>query len=412
MRTRACLLAVSYVAAAAPVAADFKFEGYGDVRLVLPSNNDETWLEGGLSKTRFGRADDDAVIRIGEIVGEAIWQATPDVMAFASVRYDDDQRSPLDLLEAYVRYRPVSTTAWRWSVKAGAFFPPISLENNEVGWTSRWTLTPSAINTWVGEELRTLGVEAKLELRGTDHTFETNIAVFGWNDPAGILLDLRGWALHDRPTGLFDDVRLPDVLGGMYGNPPAPLFTPMFHEIDDRAGYYARLAWRQDGVGRIEVLRYDNRANPAARDGQVAWRTAFWSAGASAELDAVELLLQGIVGETEVAPTAAFNRVVEFWSAYLLAGWTNDDWRLAARAELFGTDATRNVYATNAHENLPDFGGYGHAFTLSAAWLPADWVRLSGEILYIDSHRPLRLDAGLSARSRETQTQLAARFYF
>src|SRR5258705_9405197 len=65
-------------------------------------------------------------------------------------------------------YRPVSTSAFRWSIKAGAFFPPISLENTEIGWTSPWTLTPSAINAWVGEELRTIGLEGRSE----EHTSE------------------------------------------------------------------------------------------------------------------------------------------------------------------------------------------------------------------------------------------------
>ena len=58
------------------------------------------------------------------------------------------------------RRRPVS-----WSVKAGAFFPTISLENDDLGWTSPYTLTPSAINSWIGEELRTIGSEAHAALR-------------------------------------------------------------------------------------------------------------------------------------------------------------------------------------------------------------------------------------------------------
>ena len=72
------------------------------------------------------------------------------------------QRSGVDALEAYARYSPQTSGDWQWSVKAGAFFPPISLENTEVGWTSPWTLTPSAINSWVGEEVKVVGGEATL----------------------------------------------------------------------------------------------------------------------------------------------------------------------------------------------------------------------------------------------------------
>lgn len=396
------------------IAGDFKFEGYGDVRLVLPSQDDDTWLEGGLSKTRFGRDDgQDVELRFGEIVGEAMWQIAPEVMALASLRYDEDQRTPIDVLEAYVRYRPVSTTRWRWSVKAGAFFPPISLENDEIGWTSTWTLTPSAINTWVGEEFRTIGAEAKLELRGDVDTFEASVALFGWNDPAGILVDVRGWALHDRPTGLFDRPRLPDALPLSRGGSP-PMDTPMFKEIDDRVGYYARAAWRPEGLGRLEVLRYDNRANPAAFDEQVAWRTEFWSVGAESAIGDVVVLAQGLVGETEFTPSPSYDRIVEFWSAYVLAGWAFVDWRFAVRADLFGSDATKYYLSAGvpAEADLPKYGEHGHAFTFAAAWLPEPWLRMSGELLVVDSYRPLRRVTGLDPDSLEAQFQLGARVYF
>ena len=65
----------------------------------------------------------------------------------------------IDLLETYVSWRPQSNGVLRWNVRAGAFFPPVSLENDDLGWTSPYTLTPSAINSWVGSELRTIGGE-------------------------------------------------------------------------------------------------------------------------------------------------------------------------------------------------------------------------------------------------------------
>lgn len=404
------ILLVFATAAAAPsLAQEVTFHGYGDLRLVIPSDDDDTWLEGGLSKTRFGRADGDIHLRVGEIVGEAHAQLGTELMAMAGIRYDEDQRTPLDLIEAYARYRPVSTSSFRWSAKAGAFFPPISLENDEIGWTSHWTLTPSAINSWVGEELRTIGAEGQVELRGETDTFEANVALFGWNDPAGFLIDVRGWALGDRPTGLFDKPRLPDAFITYIGGTP-PGTTPMFKEIDDRVGYYARAAWKNESFGRVEVLHYDNRANPAAADGVPAWRTEFWSAGLETQLDEFEILAQGMFGETEVAPFPGYDRVVEFWSAFILAGREFGEWRLAARAELFGSDAT--VYYPMATENEPNYGEYGHAFTFAATWTPEEWLRLTGEILYVDSYRPLRHDDGLAADSSETQAQLGARVSF
>ena len=386
------------------------FSGYGDVRFVVPGDDDDTWLEGGLGKTRFGNEDGGVEFRFGEIVGEGRWQIDPEFMIMAAVRYDEDQRTKLDLIEAFVRYRPVSTSEWRWSVTAGAFFPPISLENDEVGWTSHWTLTPSAINTWVGEEFRTLGVEAKVELRGTVDSFEANAALFGWNDPAGFLIDVRGWALHDRPTGLFDKVRLPDVFANDLGLDT--MTASLFKELDDRVGYYARAAWISEGFGRIELFRYDNRADPAAFDVVPAWRTEFWSAGLETQVDAFEILAQGMAGETEVAPFGLFDRVVEFWSAYVLAGREFGDWRVAARAELFGADAVTADVISGITAEDPEYSEHGHAFTLAVTWTPEEWLRLTAEVLHLDSERAQREEAGLAHRSRETQLQIGGRFLF
>lgn len=408
MRTRFTTILLTCAAAGTTpaLAQTVTFHGYADLRVIVPSDDDDAWLEGGLSKTRFGRDDGDVEVRLGEIVGEARAQIGGELTAMAVLRYDEDQRTPIDLIEAYARYRPVSTSPLRWSVKAGAFFAPISLENNEIGWTSYWTLTPSAINTWVGEELRTIGAEAQFELRGQTNTFEANVALFGWNDPAGFLIDVRGWALGDRPTGLFDKPRLPDAYINRIGGIP-PRTTPMFKEIDERAGYYARAAWKNEDFGRIEVLRYDNRADPTAFDGVFAWRTEFWSVGLQTQVGEFEILTQAMTGETEVTPSPTYDRVVEFYSGYVLAGRSFGDWRLAGRAEVFGSDATINNTA-----NSPAYGEHGHAFTIAATWTPEEWLRLTGEVLSIDSYRPLRRGDGLPADSRETQVQLGARFSF
>jgi hypothetical protein len=90
----------------------------------------------------------------------------PSAFVFATVRASPDQHAPFDVLEAYGRYQPIATADRLWSIKLGAFFPPISLEIESVGWTSPWTLTPSAINSWVGNELRTIGGDGRMALSG------------------------------------------------------------------------------------------------------------------------------------------------------------------------------------------------------------------------------------------------------
>ena len=400
---RKLLATVLLIGSSSPaMAVDFHFDGYADFRLIVPSNQ-ESWQDGQLGKLRYGAEDNRPELRIAEAVGQAVVLITPELMGLAVARIEPEQRTFFDLLEAYVRYRPVSTTAWRWSVKAGAFFPPISLENTELGWTSPWTLTPSAINTWVGEELRTIGMEGALEWRSEQRTITAMASLFGWNDPAGVLVADRGWALHDRVTGLIDRPREPDLIAAALHVTP-PLYTYEALEIDGRPGWYAAASWDEVGLGFFNLIYYNNEADPTAVRRQIAWRTDFWNAGVRTEIGNVTVMAQAMRGETLITPSPSFYSDTVFKSAYLLAGWNiNEAWRVAARADVFSNDEKR-PFPNNLSE-------HGNALTAAVNYLPYDWLRLTAEAIRVDSTRNQRKSAGLPAQAVENQFQLSAKFY-
>ncbi|MBI1776280.1 MAG: hypothetical protein HYR63_13115 [Proteobacteria bacterium] len=359
-----------------------------------------------MGKLRFnGGSDQGPDIHLGQLLADARLKLGPDVLAFASVRYEPKQKTAIDILEAYGRYQPISTPSTLWSIKLGAFFPPISLENEGVGWTSPWTLTPSAINSWVGDELRTIGGESTLEWRYGTGAFGITGAVFGKNDPTGALLADRGWTFGDRPTGLFDRLRIPDVVLRAQRR-RAPGWMSEFREIDNTPGFYGGLSWRENDIGRLTLLHYDNGADPAARRyGQFAWRTEFNSAGIETYLGDFVVLSQGMVGETEINPSQASRSITHFQSAYLLAGRYFGNWNAALRLDVF---ATQERSGPNN-----DYTEHGHALTLAVTWGPVRWFKLSGEVLRIDSSRVQRSrELGLPQRSVETQLQLNARFVY
>ncbi len=240
-------------------AADFQFEFYGDLRLVAPPSTG-AYLDGELGKLRYG--DDDGAFQPGDLVGEGRARISPELMVTATARANAEYGPAVDLLEAYARYSPVSANRWHWSVKVGAFFPPLSLENDQVGWTSFWTITPSAINSWVGEELRVIGAEGTLEWRRDSGTLTLIGAVFGDNDPAGVMIADRGWTFDDRVAGLFEHERLPDAAA--FDAPP-PAYAHLFTEIDGRPGWYLDLSWEPADIGGFEIMRYDNEADPKRR---------------------------------------------------------------------------------------------------------------------------------------------------
>jgi hypothetical protein len=187
------LLACALLSVSARAEADFDMTL--DLRAVaadgLPS-----YLNGGLGKLRFDPAHDG--LRLGQL-RLAVRTPVTDTVGFTAeaTTWGDHDKQALDLIEAVFDWRPLPSSAWRSEVRAGAFYAPISLENRMRGWRSPYTVSASAINTWVGEELRTLGVEYNLDylgaLEGRGLDAGLTVAAYGWNDPAGIVLALRGW---------------------------------------------------------------------------------------------------------------------------------------------------------------------------------------------------------------------------
>ena len=288
--------------------------------------------------------------------------------------------------------------------KGGAFFPPISLENEGIGWTSIWTLTPSTINSWIGEELRTIGGEAMFEWREAAYQIEAVGGMYLSSDPAGIMLADRGWVFSDRPTGLFDRLRLPDAFARTQRR-SVPYYSEPFLEIDDRVGWYAGLTLRSPEYGRVSLLYYNNEADASAERGQYGWRTDFWSLGAETRVGELVVITQGMMGATTIKPTSTVNRT-EFSSAFVLLGWEFGKWRLGGRVEHFTTNTFRYPTGTSQLKE------HGWAETVALTWRPIDWLRITGEIIHVDSTRLQRTQLGRSPKSEDVQVQLGARIFF
>ncbi len=391
--------------AASTQAQDFSLQGFADVRIVA-APDEASWSRGGLGKTRYGEGETTASFAAAALT--ARWQATPALLLVADARYQPHAGAALSVTEAFARYRPVSTDAWRWSFKAGEFFAPISLENDGIGWTSPWTLSSSAIDTWVGEELRTFGGELRVEHRGDADTLEAAVALFGANDPAGEILSARGWALGDVVSGVGSHLREPDTYADLLGVPPPRRYDP-FIEIDHRVGFYANVDWHSAQYGRVSATYYDNRADPSdyhtfnGDDELFAWRTKFSSLGAQTDIASLTVIAQAMSGSTEIFPPG-FRSETHFAAAYVLAGWTLGAWRPALRFDAF-TTRTDAPFPSQLDE-------HGNAWTFALNWRPLDWLRLTGEALRVDSVRDQRIAVGLAPRQIDTQIQFNARVFF
>ena len=395
------------IALAMPARAlDFAYSGFGDARLVAEPKM-TGWLEGGLGKFRYGGNGGDVAF---QGVGQGVVKFSDDLSVLVVARADEEDVRGIDALEAYAAWHPASDGPLSWSVKAGAFFPTISLENDDLGWTSPYTLTPSAINSWIGEELRTIGSEAILrwhsEIAGT---FSLMAAVDCCNDPAGILMADRGWAMDDRPSGLFERVRLPDATLKIF-HAPYPGRTGMFDEIDHRAGLYGGLSWQMAQIGKLSMVRYENQGDPAAATASdTAWETKFWSFGARTDAGPLVLIAQQLSGYTEVQSRGT-EFPTKFQAGFLLASYDLEglgftDWRASARGDLFQTRHLGPAPSVMSED--------GRALTMSLSWQGIDALRITGEALLMQSRKGQYKAVGVpSGQLAQNQFQLDARLFF
>src|SRR5437868_11124281 len=202
------------------------FELSGDVRLVAV-NGEKSWIAGGFGKLRSG-SDDDLRLRpqLGNV--SLVWkpQFTWSLGATIVGSLQGGPRTGAGLSQAYLTYKPMRTTGLAPSARIGLMWPPVSLEHEGADWHVRNSITPSAINSWIGEEVRPVAIEGTLGASLGEHKLRATAAVFAANDTAGTLLTFRGWALHDRMTLAFRRQPLP-ALKDDVGSYQAPFTHPL-----------------------------------------------------------------------------------------------------------------------------------------------------------------------------------------
>lgn len=396
------LLPLIFIVLAAVLAsrnAHSEIEASLDLRLVS-SDGRNSFLDGGFGKLRYDDADDGLQLGRARLAGRwAIggnWHANIDLSAWSL-----HDHNAIDITEGWLEWRPVPTSAWKSNLKIGAFYPPISLEHRAPGWTNPYTISSSALNTWVGEELRTIGVAYELEHLGTAQggrfDYGVQAAVFGWNDPAGVEVALRGWSLNDRQTPVFGRI-------GTYafGNREQRV---MFSEIDHRAGYHASGYLRVDSSFELRALHYDNRGDPEAYKESIedyAWKTRFNSLGARYDgAHGTTLIAQWLDGSTIVDDDPS--RRWSFDAKFMLVAQAFGKHRFSVRYDDFSVRQTAGENpARFSHED-------GNGWTFGWTWSVHEHVDLAAEWLRIDSLHSSRAALGEPPRAVEHSLQLALR---
>jgi hypothetical protein len=371
-----------------------------DMRAVSSDGRD-SFLDNGQGKLRFDK--DHQGVQLGRLRA-ALTQPLGELFSahIEASTWDADDKNPIDLTEAYLEYRPYPRAGMRTRLRLGAFYPPMSLENRALGWETPYTLTPSAISSWIGEEIRTVGLEGQVDWLGTrsGHDFDLQLtaSLFGWNDPAGTMLGAHGFALHDRQTTLFGRVGAPQY-------DPEFAKKELFSEIDNRPGYYLGAQVRYLDRAVLNVLHYDNRADPAADAPAIrdfAWLTKFDAAALRVETgNGWTVILQALEGDTYIDPG--------FWL----------DWAFDSQSALVAKRIGSHMVALRfdefrvlaEHDPAESGSEDGNAWTLAYTYDRGDHWRFALEWIQVESDVPARVELlGEPAFARESKLEISVRY--
>ncbi len=330
MRT---LIAVVLCATALHASAQsFQVHGFLTAREVRAKST-TSWIDGGFGKFDAG---DDRTVNLDMAQLGVDWTPTPWLLVHADGLARNGRAAgagkKAGLVQAYV-----DLFSERFRLRAGHFWLPTSRENIDAMWNSRYTITYSALNTWIGEEQRPVGADLQFS---PNFYLTLGAMAFRGNDTMGTLLAARGWTLGNRLT-VYNEVvpAVPDTT------------RPFGKDIDGKTGYSERIRVQLPERAMLQATHVDNRA--VLHQGvppEVPWLTRYDTVGTTIGSTApTTLAAEWASGHTTVGfPGGSFK--LGFNTVYALLSHKTGSERFSARVERFATDFDR-----------------GHAIT--AAWL-------------------------------------------
>lgn len=409
MLTRTFLIAVSLLSSFS-FAADIEIKGLLQTQLALSADEQSSYLEGG---TGLFRHDEDNRWQLSQAVLELKGNITDNLTFHSVLNHTQNPQAYTGFTQLSLRYKPIWSNKYRWQFRAGMFYPEMGFENPDIGWLSPYAYTNSAINSWIGEEVRTLGGEFKVTRPGrahgrSPHTFAWTGAFFKGNDPTGTLLAWRGWGLHDKQTIANEIIPFSDVpsLNAGDGLDPQEPWVDPFREIDGRWGYQTGLHWDYQKKSRVRYYYFNNNADETvlARGGQYAWHTIFHSLAWQYRFDRNwRLIMQGMDGNTSMGPGAV---IVDFRSWYAMLHYRDKQKNFTVRFDNFKTIDVDELFP------LDDNNSDGWGLTATYRYNINDNWQVGTEVVYVDSFQASREQLGQEGDIEQTQFLAVAQFRF
>lgn len=388
------------------VYAEGDFDVFGHVALSAAMAPDvRSWRQDGAGRY----LDDDP--RLSAHLGWR-WQPALEWDVLVHARADTDAArgaSPIGLVEAFATRRFFHDSGAFVQVKAGQFFLPTSREAVDPLWQSPYTQSLSALNSWIAEEFRPIGVDVAWRT-APDSRIEGEAAttVFVGNDSAGALLAWRGFASHDRLSVLGEILALPALptLASDFSGQRDDGSKPFGPDLDGRVGYAVRARLGLRDHWRVLAALVDNRGDRALYRGEYAWATRFAQFGAEWwPAEGWTIAAEHLVGQTGMGLPSGPRVDADIEASYVLADWQwHAAWRSAVRVERFRIDDRDGVSENN--------GDRGDGITVSVFWQPHEDWRLGLEWQEIDSDHAASELLGIDRDTAGRAVRAELRWYF
>lgn len=360
----ACVAALMMWIAAGAAAETFDLRGFvigrGAWTSGLPS-----WMRGGLGRfdtgsgSGGGRSTTSGQVQLG-----IDWQPVSHIVVHADglarAEPSGNRGRRAGLVSAYAE-ADFDRGRNEFSLRAGQFFLGTSRENTADLWSSPYTISGSALNSWIANEVRPLGVSAEWRVLTANAVITTAICGFRNNDTMGALIAWRGWTIGNR-LSVYDEVLpLPPLasLNTTFAGQRRDGTIPFERDLDGRTGYAARVRYSIPERFNIQFTRADNRGDRLLHRGEYAWATDFNHAGAELHARETTILAEWMGGRTTMGPPL-IGVDANFHATYLLASQHIGRSRLSARLDWFQTSDNRPV-------TIDRYDEHGRAWTF--AWL-------------------------------------------
>lgn len=364
-----------------------------------------SWIEGGFGRLDFG-ADDandsawrsNAVLQLGADWALSSWlHLHAQLLGRAEPARNKGRRA--GLVEAFAE---VHSETWR--IRAGQFFLGTSRENSGPLWTSPYSSSFSALNSWIGEEVRPIGIDVQWQ---PNFYLSGGATAFRGNDSMGAQLGWRGWSVGNRLSVYHEVLPLPPLFSLKTGfdDQRADGTVPFERDLDGRTGFAARVRTQLPERAMIQFSHLDNRGDRNEYRGEYAWRTKFNVVSAQAGTSSpVTALAEYTWGTTGMGHPPIFVQA-DFYAAYALLSWHGGANRFTGRIDRF---------ATRDRDGAPVETNTEHGTSWTVAWLHDvnPKVRLATELTQISGDRIAARESGADPNLNARSLTLELRYAF